>query len=403
MVVAAAGARDIARACAVLSERHVLPPRRTSTTSDLLSALDDWSSMPAHVRRSAARISDFSRRRAEGASASLAVARAKSLRAEAGFQSSDLVRDLKSQNQSEFCNLKSEMSEAAFRRAVLAGYPDRVAQRREPRSPNVLLASGTGAMIARESGVHEGEFLVALDVGTDSRVGSTRTAVVRIASVVEREWLQPTSSDVVHRFEKATGVVSARRVDRYDALTLAEHPVEPNRDIAAQLLADAWMERGPDAHDERLLRRIRFLERPSGAHGAPHVSLDVKELIREAARGARKLDDIRLSRAVPATVVRTLDRDAPETLIVPSGRAVRLTYNEDGTVGAAVKLQDLFGLADTPRVGPHREPVVLSLLAPNGRPVQVTTDLRGFWERTYPEVRRELRGRYPKHRWPEKV
>jgi ATP-dependent RNA helicase HrpB len=66
-----------------------------------------------------------------------------------------------------------------------------------------------------------------------------------------------------------------------------------------------------------------------------------------------------------------------------------------------VKLQELFGLADTPRVGRRREPVLLSLLAPNGRPVQVTRDLRSFWNRTYPEVRKELRGRYPKHRWPE--
>jgi ATP-dependent helicase HrpB len=70
-------------------------------------------------------------------------------------------------------------------------------------------------------------------------------------------------------------------------------------------------------------------------------------------------------------------------------------------VSASVKLQELFGLAQTPRVGPRREPVTLLLLAPNGRPVQTTRDLSGFWERLYPEVRRELRGRYPRHPWPE--
>jgi ATP-dependent helicase HrpB len=78
-----------------------------------------------------------------------------------------------------------------------------------------------------------------------------------------------------------------------------------------------------------------------------------------------------------------------------------LQYQDDGSVVAAVKLQELFGLADTPRVGPRQTPVVLSLLAPNGRPVQTTTDLRSFWNTTYQEVRRELRGRYPKHPWPE--
>ena len=86
---------------------------------------------------------------------------------------------------------------------------------------------------------------------------------------------------------------------------------------------------------------------------------------------------------------------------MPSGRTTRLEYQEDGSVSAAVKLQELFGLAETPRIGPPAEPVLLQLLAPNGRPVQTTRDLRSFWDRTYPEVRKELRGRYPKHPWPE--
>ena len=85
-----------------------------------------------------------------------------------------------------------------------------------------------------------------------------------------------------------------------------------------------------------------------------------------------------------------------------AGRTVRLEYQDDGGVRAEVRLQSLFGVKETPRIGPRREPVLLALLAPNGRPVQLTRDLRSFWERTYPEVRKELRGRYPKHAWPEK-
>jgi ATP-dependent helicase HrpB len=96
-----------------------------------------------------------------------------------------------------------------------------------------------------------------------------------------------------------------------------------------------------------------------------------------------------------------MERLAPDTITVPSGRSARLEYREDGSVTAAVKLQELFGLAEAPRIGPRKETVTLELLAPNGRPVQTTRDLRGFWERTYPEVRKELRGRYPKHPWPE--
>jgi len=123
--------------------------------------------------------------------------------------------------------------------------------------------------------------------------------------------------------------------------------------------------------------------------------------------GQRKLDALNadaLSTALAAMLDydqrRQLDAQAPESLAVPSGRQHRLDYSTDPPV-LAVKLQELFGLADTPRVAGGRVPVMLHLLSPAGRPMQVTRDLAGFWERTYPEVRKELKGRYPKHPWPE--
>jgi ATP-dependent helicase HrpB len=88
-------------------------------------------------------------------------------------------------------------------------------------------------------------------------------------------------------------------------------------------------------------------------------------------------------------------------LRVPSGRERPLEYRDDGSVIASVKLQEVFGLAETPRIGPLKTPVTFELLAPNGRPVQVTKDLKSFWARGYPEVRKELRGRYPRHPWPD--
>jgi HrpA-like RNA helicase len=90
-----------------------------------------------------------------------------------------------------------------------------------------------------------------------------------------------------------------------------------------------------------------------------------------------------------------------ETITLPSGRKAKLSFRDDGSVVASVKLQELFGLAETPRVGPNKTPVTFELLAPNGRPVQTTRDLRSFWQNTYPEIRRQLRARYPKHPWPE--
>ena len=351
MLVAADGAREVVRACAVLSERHVLPERTANTSSDLLSAIDHWSSLPGHVKRAAEAI--------------------------------------QSTVQSAIRNPQTEiLRESAFLRAVLAGYPDRVAQRREPGSSNVLLGSGTGATIARESGVHEGEFLVALDVRA---IRSPQPALIRLASLVERDWLTPTSADVVHRFDEDSRSVKAVAVERYDALVLRERPVAMDPEVGARLLAEAWLAREPSEDDRRLLRRLKF---------AGH-DVDVGSAIRTAAYGIKRLDDIDLTRALAPDVLRDMERDAPDRLAVPSGRHHRLDYHEDGTVGVAVKLQELFGLAETPRIGRSREPVVLSLLAPNGRPVQVTRDLRSFWDRTYPEVRKELRGRYPKHPWPE--
>jgi ATP-dependent helicase HrpB len=204
---------------------------------------------------------------------------------------------------------------------------------------------------------------------------------IRIASRVDREWLTPTRSDVLHRLDADSGKVRAVLVDYYDALVLAERPALVDPEIAARLLADAWLARGPGDADGRMLRRLRF---------AGHA-VDLGAIVRTAAYGARTLDEVRLDRGLAPDVVHDLAVHAPESLAVPSGRHHRLDYNDDGSVSVSVKLQELFGLAETPRIGRQREPVVLALLAPNGRPVQVTRDLRSFWDRTYPEVRKELR------------
>src|SRR5439155_20649788 len=360
MLVAADGARSMAQACALLSERHFIPPRTHTTTSDLLSAIDDWQRVPLHVQRVAREIEE--------------------LVPKATAETAERAEPEHARRSQRAPRL---LSESDFLKAVVAGYPDRVAQRREAGSPRVRLASGAGAVVASESGVRDGEFLVALDVRALQR---TDDAAIRVASLVEREWLRPTSSDVVHRFDSAAGVVKALVIERYDALVLAERHTAPDPEIAAPLLANAWLERGPADGDRQLLRRLRFAGR----------TLDVEQAVRSAARHATSIDDLQLARVLPADVMRALDRDAPETLVVPSGRTVRLEYSEDGSVSASVKLQELFGLGETPRVGPRREPVLLALLAPNGPPVQLTRDLRSFWDRTYPEVRKELRGRYPK-------
>ena len=341
VLIEARGSFEGSIACAWLSE----PTRLESapaTASDILTVIDRWQSMPRHLHRIA-----------------------------------------------EALGGKTHIDEAELRRALLAGYPDRVARRR--RGNKVTLASGHGAVIGRDSGVHNGEFLIALDV-TAGQTAATTEAIVRVASRVEREWLTPTRTETVHDLDPATGAIQARMVEWYDGIALDEKPIAVNPETRAQLLADEWLGRPPDEDSAHLIARLAFAG----------LDIDVNAMVRTVAASAKRLQDIVLTDdLLPWAVRQQLDRLAPRTLKVPSGREMALRYESDGTVSVAVKLQELFGLGETPAVGPQQTPITFHLLAPNGRPVQTTRDLKSFWERTYPEVRKELRGRYPRHPWPD--
>jgi ATP-dependent helicase HrpB len=254
----------------------------------------------------------------------------------------------------------------------------------------LTLATGHGAALGRESGVRDGEYLVALDIVAAEREGIGE-ARIRAASRVEREWITPTSTAVEHRIDPVSGRVRASRVVRYDAIVLNETPISPDPTTAAALLRDEWLAREPGARTVHLLRRLRFAG----------IEADIAALADQASWDAETVDDMDLEAHLSFDMKRLLAEHAPASIVVPSGRSMRLEYADDGSVSAAVKLQELFGLAESPAIGPSRVPVTFHLLAPNGRPVQTTRDLRSFWQRTYPEVRKELRGRYPKHPWPE--
>lgn len=282
-------------------------------------------------------------------------------------------------------------SDPAVLRALLAGFPDRVARRREPRSPRLVLASGQGVVLGRESGVREGDLLVALDV-TGGVAGAAGEPVVRSASRVEREWLEGVRTEVVHRFDEEAGAVRAVARDAYDRLSLGERPVPVDAERAFPLLAEALRRRGLGPEAETLRRRLRV----------GGLEADLEAIAVEACRGRTSLPRLDAPEQwLDAAARARLARLAPERLSLPSGRTTVLDYREDGGVVAAAKLQELFGLAETPRLGPRQVPVTFELLAPNGRPVQTTRDLESFWRTTYAEVRKQLRGRYPRHPWPE--
>lgn len=290
----------------------------------------------------------------------------------------------------------------ALLRAVLAAWPDRVARRRAPGSDRALMVGGKGVVLGG-SAVREPELFVCVDLDA-----AGPEAKVRAASAVDRGWLSTEATEEL-AFDDAAGRVTARVVVRYRDLELAAHPTAPDPERAAALLADAAAARidraMPDDDGWRqLLARIACLAEWRPDHGA----FDPRDLLPALCAGRRSLDDLRradwtqaVREALGSARWRALEELAPERIAVPSGSRVRLAYEVGRPPVLAVRVQELFGLARTPTVAGGRVRVLLHLLAPNGRPQQVTDDLAGFWERTWPEVRKELRARYPRHAWPE--
>src|SRR5690606_1412478 len=160
-----------------------------------------------------------------------------------------------------------------------------------------------------------------------------------------------------------------------------------------------------------LLRRVELLHRHLVDQQNPEwpgmEDATLEQLLREACAGRRSVAELKTTPlanivrgALPYPLDRMLESEAPERIEVPTGNRIALDYAQDPPV-LAVRLQELFGLADTPRIARGRLPVMLHLLGPNYRPVQVTQDLASFWKNTYPQVRKDVRARYPKHSWPE--
>ncbi len=302
----------------------------------------------------------------------------------------------------------AEARDRWLRQLLLAGYPDRVARRRHPGSPRALLVGGRGVALGPESVVREAPLFIALRVDGRGQEGR-----VSLAAAVDERWL-PQSEHTIQSFDEATSRVIARAERRYLDLVLEERAVSPDPERASALLAEyaaGTLHRAFDLESvAQLCARVRLLREHRPQLGLPALDdAALQELLPALCDGKRSLAELRREDLEPwlrglldGPQQRALHREAPPGLVVPSGRTIGLRYDpEGGPPVLAVKLQELFGLRETPRVAGGRVAVLLHLLAPNGRPVQVTQDLVSFWERTYSEVRKELRQRYPKHPWPE--
>lgn len=302
---------------------------------------------------------------------------------------------------------------------ALYAYPDRVVRRREKDPSAGVMVGGVGVRLAPESVVRHAEFYLALDARRDER-SSAREAGVRIASAIEPQWLEELFPAQIRRerkvvYDEARDRVVAHGTVHYRDLLLREDrdaPVDPAQ--AAIVLAEAARPHaseifGSDEAASEWLARLTLLRKHMPEHPWPVMDeQEMAEVLASAAQGRRSLAELRraplgqlLGGRLQYPLDRLLDQHAPESIDVPSGSRIRLSYTKGERPVLAVRLQEIFGWTDTPRVAGGRVPVVLHLLAPNFRPVQITDDLRSFWSTTYFQVRKDLRVRYPKHSWPE--
>lgn len=308
-------------------------------------------------------------------------------------------------------------ADEAVRRALLAAYPDRVARRRAAGSDRAVMVGGRGLRLAAESSVREVELFVAVDVDAGHK-GQHAEALVRRASAIERAWLP---SDRMHTeetaaFDPETGSVRGTRRVLFDDLVLEEVAVQVERGpLVEAALAEAATEALHAALDlddpavASLRTRVACLRAWRPELDLPALDDDaIRALLPELARGRRSFAELKkaplldhLRGVLTWEQMQALDREAPERIEVPSGSQVRLRYEEGKAPVLAVRIQEVFGLLETPTVAGGGVKVLMHLLAPNQRPQQITDDMPSFWANTYKGVRAELRRRYPKHAWPE--
>ena len=295
-------------------------------------------------------------------------------------------------------------------------YPDRIAQRRPGTAGRFLLRGGPGAVLDPQ-GLAREDYLVAAEL--DGRPPESR---IRLAAAISLEELEAHfSADIVWEAELAwdggARRVVGRRRRRLGAITLEERPLpsaDPEAVTSALLQGIRHIGVGqlPWSRTARRLRaRLVFLHRldpawPDSSDEA--LAAGLESWLGPAALGLRTWDDLgrldlgALLLARLSWEQRTaLDDWAPVDIQVPSGSRIPIDYEDPAGPVVAVRLQELFGLAETPRIGRNQVPLTLHLLSPARRPVQVTRDLAGFWRSTYFEVRKDLKGRYPKHPWPD--
>jgi ATP-dependent helicase HrpB len=299
-------------------------------------------------------------------------------------------------------------------------YPDRIAQRQPGSEARYLLTNGRGALFAQPDPLASEPYLVIADLDSGSQ-----SARIDVAAPISEQDIADHCADHIVSAESViwddrTDSVRASRQRRLGALVLTEQALsKPNPTVIIEALLDGVRRTGvgtlawtPELQQWRA--RVRFLKRIGGPD-SPWPDLSDASLLQSLGEwlgpylnGMTTLERVRnvdLTQPLQGRLTweqrRDLDRLAPTHVAVPSGSYIRIDYDTPDLPVLAVRLQEMFGCKETPRVAGGKIPLLLHLLSPARRPVQVTQDLAGFWTGSYHDVRKELRGRYPKHHWPE--
>lgn len=301
---------------------------------------------------------------------------------------------------------------------LVHAFPDRIARQDSGNPRRYQLANGRGARLLDESSLFGEPWLVVIELRFDVRDSLILAAAPFDEGVLQRDFAAAFRTQRTVQWNRDNRAVEVFEERRFAAITLDRRsvPATPEDTVPALLAAvrELGLETLPWSEAAIGLRqRVEFLRRHAADAALPDLSdarllATLETWLAPALVGKRRLDALRaeeLSNALAAQLDhgqrRLLDAQAPTTFKAPSGLDRPISYPGDAAPVLAVKLQELFGLAESPRVANGRVPITLHLLSPAGRPIQVTQDLHGFWERTYPEVKKELKGRYPKHPWPD--
>jgi len=311
-----------------------------------------------------------------------------------------------------------DRDEQAIAALLLHAYPDRIAQRREEGGNRYLLSQGRGARLPPGSKLSGNAYLIAVHLdGGEKTEGMIHMAEPVAATVIRRELATRIEIRRQREWNRQERRILSMQEERLGSLLLAASPVPVTDAEAAPLLCAALRAGAAELNFRPEVRqfqgRVALMRRHFPNEDWPDLSAAALLSAPEAwlaprLAGIRTGEQLAALDLLPAleqmlswTQRKTIAERAPTAIPVPSGRRALLDYAASDIPVLAVKLQEMFGLAATPVVAAGRAPVLVHLLSPAGRPVQITRDLKGFWENGYPQVKKELQGRYPKHPWPD--